>query len=135
MTFCKRIISAASGASGTGGGGTTRHPGPGAAGTTSPLGPGDLFRRGAGFDPYNPHRALGMRIEPPMSEPIASVAIPAANAAAEPPDDPPGVPSRFHGLRVTAQRLLQVTPSKNKSGAVVCACRTAPAASSLSITG
>ena len=51
-----------------------------------------------------------------MSEPIASVAIPAANAAAEPPDDPPGVHSRFHGLRVTPQRLLQVTPSKNNSG-------------------
>src|SRR3954463_5897411 len=76
-----------------------------------------------------------MRIEPPMSEPIASVAIPAANAAAEPPDDPPGVHSRFHGLRVTPQRLLQVTPSKNNSGAVVCACRTAPAATSLSIPG
>jgi hypothetical protein len=124
MTFCNRIISAASRASG-----------PGDAWTTRPLGPGDAIRPCAGFDPYSPHRALGIRIEPPMSEPIASVATPAANAAAEPPDDPPGVHSKFHGLRVTPQRILQVTPIKNSSGAVVCACRTAPAASSLSITG
>ncbi len=41
-----------------------------------------------------------MRIEPPPSEPVASGTTPPAIAAELPPDDPPGVRSRFHGLRV-----------------------------------
>ncbi len=51
-----------------------------------------------------PVKAAGWRIEPPVSVPVAPGAMPAATAAAEPPDDPPGVsaelpPSlRFHGL-------------------------------------
>ena len=42
-----------------------------------------------------------MRIEPAPSEPMAAPARPAAMAAPEPPDDPPGVRWRSHGLRVT----------------------------------
>ncbi len=41
-----------------------------------------------------------MRIEPPPSLPVATGSIPAATAAAEPPEEPPGVRSRSHGLRV-----------------------------------
>ena len=37
-------------------------------------------------------------MEPPVSVPRAIGAIPAATAAAEPPDEPPGVLSRSHGL-------------------------------------
>ena len=40
-------------------------------------------------------------IEPPVCVPIAPKHIPQATAAAEPLDEPPGVRSRFHGLRVT----------------------------------
>ena len=41
-----------------------------------------------------------MRIEPPMSEPISRAVMPLARAAAEPPDEPPGVRPVSHGLLV-----------------------------------
>src|SRR5919202_4207259 len=47
-----------------------------------------------------PHSAAGWRIEPPVSVPIAHGALPAATAAAEPPDEPPGTRERSHGLSV-----------------------------------
>src|SRR2546428_154050 len=50
--------------------------------------------------PTIPHRAAGWRIEPPVSEPSATVASPAATAAAEPPLDPPGTRARSWGVRV-----------------------------------
>ena len=46
-----------------------------------------------------PHRAAGTRTEPPVSVPRAAGAIPAATAAADPPEEPPGDSSRSHGLR------------------------------------
>src|SRR2546421_3354888 len=46
-----------------------------------------------------PHSDAGWRIDPPVSVPIAHGASPAATAAADPPDDPPGTRSRSHGLR------------------------------------
>ena len=55
-----------------------------------------------GLSPTSPQQAAGMRIEPPPSLPCASGTIPAATAAAEPPEEPPGVRSRSHGLRVGA---------------------------------
>ena len=42
-----------------------------------------------GLKPTMPLNDAGMRIEPPMSEPLASVAVPAARAAPEPPLEPP----------------------------------------------
>ena len=54
-----------------------------------------------GLRPSTPQQAAGIRIEPPPSDPIAAPASPAATAAAEPPDDPPGVRCRSHGLRLT----------------------------------
>ncbi len=44
-----------------------------------------------------------MRIEPPISEPMASNEVPAASVAPEPPEEPPVVNFGFHGLRVTPQ--------------------------------
>src|ERR687885_394789 len=52
-----------------------------------------------GLSPTIPHRAAGWRIEPPVSVPIAHGAVPAATAAAEPPDDPPGTREVSQGLR------------------------------------
>src|SRR5947209_19187920 len=49
--------------------------------------------------PTSPQCAAGIRIEPPVSEPIAPSAAPAATAAPDPPLDPPGLRSRSHGLR------------------------------------
>ena len=51
-----------------------------------------------GFRPTIPQSAAGWRIEPPVSVPIAHGALPAATAAADPPDDPPGTRSRSHGF-------------------------------------
>jgi hypothetical protein len=47
-----------------------------------------------------PHSAAGWRMEPPVSVPIAQGALPAATAAAEPPDEPPGTRVVSHGLSV-----------------------------------
>ena len=57
-----------------------------------------------------------MRMEPPPSVPSASVVMPAATAAPAPPEEPPGVYSRFHGLRVTPQSGLWVAPEWANSG-------------------
>ena len=70
-----------------------------------------------------------MRIEPPMSEPLASVVVPAASAAPEPPEEPPAPTSGFHGLRVTPQMRECVKSAHENSGAVVRACTIAPASS------
>src|SRR5215210_779093 len=48
--------------------------------------------------PTIPQSAAGWRIEPPVSVPIAQGARPAATAAAEPPEDPPGTRVRSHGF-------------------------------------
>ena len=44
-----------------------------------------------------------MRIDPPMSDPLASIDVPLASDAPEPPLDPPTATAGFHGLRVTPQ--------------------------------
>src|SRR5262245_36794135 len=45
----------------------------------------------AGFRPTSPQTADGIRIEPPVSVPSDAKHIPSATAAAEPPDEPPGL--------------------------------------------
>ena len=52
-----------------------------------------------GFVPKDPY-AAGCLIEPPVSEPSAHGARPAATAAADPPEEPPGTRSGSHGFRV-----------------------------------
>ena len=69
-----------------------------------------------GFNPKSPQHADGMRSEPPPSDPWASGTIPAATAAAAPPDEPPGVRSRSHGLRVGPLRRGSVTGRIPNSG-------------------
>src|SRR5207248_10573706 len=88
-----------------------------------------------GLKPTRPEADAGMRIEPPISVPVASVVKPAASAAPEPPDEPPGPKSRFHGLRVTPQMREWQTPDRQNSGVVVRPWTMAPAASSRSIIG
>jgi hypothetical protein len=53
------------------------------------------------LSPKQPVIAAGRRTEPPPSLAVASGSMPPAIAADEPPLEPPGVRSRFHGLRVT----------------------------------
>ena len=60
-----------------------------------------------------------MRIEPPPSLPWASGTMPAATAAAAPPDEPPGVRSVSQGLRVGPKRRGSVTGRIPNSGRFV----------------
>src|SRR5512139_4129089 len=60
-----------------------------------------------------------MRTEPPPSEPCAIGRRPAATAAPAPPLDPPGVWSRFHGLRVGGWIAGSVTGSTPNSDVAV----------------
>src|SRR5439155_15466484 len=62
--------------------------------------PWQLTRPKVGLQPATPQNDAGRVIEPPVCEPIAPRHMPVATAAADPLDDPPGVRSRFHGLRV-----------------------------------
>src|SRR5205814_9457732 len=80
------------------------------------------------FMPTSPEYDAGMRIEPPPPEPDAMGRTAAATAAAEPPDEPPGVRSRFHGFRVVPWSKVRVIASAPNSGAAVLPTITAPAA-------
>ena len=71
-----------------------------------------------------------MRIDPPPSPAVTSGTRPAAIAADEPPLDPPGVRSRFHGLRVTPNSGFLVIAVAPNSGALVLPTTMAPAARS-----
>src|SRR5437879_12478074 len=75
-----------------------------------------------------PHQAAGLRIDPPPSVPIASGPRPAATAAPAPPEEPPGVWPRLHGLRVAPKRRLSVTPTQPSVGVFVLPSMIAPAA-------
>src|SRR5260370_773271 len=56
-----------------------------------------------------------MRIDPPMSVPIPTVAIPAQTAAALPPLEPPGVMPARQGLFVAGKKALVVPPPAARS--------------------
>ena len=58
------------------------------------------MRPWVGFMPATPQKDAGRVIEPPVWLPTAPKHIPEATAAAEPLEEPPGVRSRFQGLRV-----------------------------------
>ena len=80
-----------------------------------------------GLSPATPQKLAGMRIDPPVSLPTATGTIPAATAAAEPPLDPPGTRSRFHGLRVLGRRSCWVVMPQPNSCDRVVPTTTAPA--------
>ena len=59
--------------------------------------------------PTVPVRAAGCRIEPPVSVPVAPRQSPAATAAAEPPDEPPGT----SGVLAPFRRQGEITGPRN----------------------
>ena len=81
-----------------------------------------------------PQNAAGWRIDPPVSVPSASGANPAATAAAEPPDEPPGTRDSSHGFLVGPYALFSVDEPIANSSMLVLPKRIAPAALSLAIT-
>src|SRR5262249_44036651 len=69
-----------------------------------------------GLNPYTPQHAAGILIEPAPSVPSATGLIRDAIAAADPPDEPPGVRSRFQGLRVAPKTRFRQKPECPNSG-------------------
>src|SRR5690349_785315 len=70
-----------------------------------------------GFSPTSPQQAAGIRVEPPPSLAPAHGTIPAATAAADPPDEPPGVRVRSHGLRAgphVVDSLIAFAPNSGR---------------------
>src|SRR5579871_3361498 len=93
----------------------------------SPTGAFDTRPR-LGFSPKRPVQEAGMRIDPPPSLACAAGTMPAATATAEPPEEPPGVRSRAHGLRVGPNAEGSVTGCRPNSGVLVLPKITRPAA-------
>ena len=52
--------------------------------------PSSGTRRAVGLNPTTPLSAAGMRVEPPVSVPIAPATMPSVTEIAAPDDDPPG---------------------------------------------
>jgi hypothetical protein len=80
-------------------------------------------------------QAAGMRTDPAPSDPTAAGTMPAATAAALPPDDPPGEYPSDHGLRVTPKAGPDVNGHCPNSQVVALPTMTAPAARSRAASG
>src|SRR5690606_33181820 len=72
-----------------------------------------------GLSPNSPQEDAGRRIEPPPSLAWATGRMPAATDAAAPPEEPPALCSRFHGLRVSPKRVPSVEGLLPNSGLLV----------------
>src|ERR1700686_5498921 len=57
------------------------------------------MRPSVGFSPTVPQKLAGMRMEPPVSDPMAARHRPGATAAPDPPLEPPGIRLWSHGLQ------------------------------------
>src|SRR5450432_688550 len=89
--------------------------------------------------PTIPANAAGCRIEPPVSVPVAPRQSPAATAAAEPPDDPPGTrsvlePSRRHGLTTGPKHDVSLDEPMANSSLLSLPSITAPSRHSCEVT-
>ena len=73
-------------------------------------------------------------MEPPVSEPRAAMAVRSATAAAEPPDEPPGMREGSWGLRVVPRAEFSVAEPMANSSRLVRPKGMAPAARSLVMT-
>ena len=76
-----------------------------------------------------------MRVEPPVSVPMAISHMPSATATAAPDDEPPGTRVRSDGLPGVPKCGLAPTPEKANSVMLVLATITAPPARSRRTTG
>ena len=86
------------------------------------------MRPGVGRSANVPQKLAGVRTEPPRSVPWATVTIPDATAAADPPLDPPELRSRENGVTVDSQSWLTLRGPKPNSGVLVLPRRIPPAA-------
>jgi hypothetical protein len=86
-----------------------------------------------GVTPTTPQKEAGWRMEPPVSEPSATTAVPWATAAAEPPLEPPGTRSSARGLRTGPNAEFSVEEPMANSSQLVLPMMIPPAASSRAI--
>ena len=88
----------------------------------------------AGFMPTMPQKPAGWRMEPPVSEPSAAIAIPAATAAADPPEDPPGTRDGSRGFFVAPNAEYSVDEPMANSSMFVLPTMIAPCSFSFRMT-
>src|SRR5665811_311889 len=84
--------------------------------------------------PTRPLQAAGIRTEPPPSLAPAAGTMPAATAAPDPPDEPPGVRAMSQGLRAAPHSSGSVTPFAPNSGVFVLPKMTSPASRKRCVT-
>ena len=89
--------------------------------------------------PTTPQKDAGWRIDPPVSVPVEASAMPAATAAAEPPEEPPGTscvlaPRRCHGFTVGPKAEVVVDEPMANSSRFVLPRNTAPSRSMFAVT-
>src|SRR6266550_2909463 len=87
-----------------------------------------LTRPYVGFTPTTPQNAAGCLTDPPVSDPSARGVTPAAIAAADPPEDPPGTQRTSCGFRVGPWALFSVDEPIANSSMFVLATISAPLA-------
>ncbi len=93
-----------------------------------------LTRPYVGFIPTTPQKDAGCLMDPPVSDPMAAAASPAATAAAHPPLEPPGTLPGSQGFRVTWKIDVSVVDPMANSSMLVLPTMTAPAARRRSAT-
>lgn len=81
-----------------------------------------------------PQSPAGWRIEPPVSEPMATGAMSAATQAAEPPLDPPGARDVSHGFATGPNAEFSLEPPMANSSMFVLPTITASARRSRTTT-
>src|SRR5215831_14926420 len=77
--------------------------------------------------PTTPQNVAGLRIDPDVSPPVATVSNPAASAAADPLLDPPGVRDRFHGFFASGKAPPSPALPNENSGSFILPTSTPPA--------
>ena len=80
--------------------------------------------------PTTPQNDAGWRIDPPVSEPSETTAVPCATTAADPPLDPPGTRSSATGLRTGPKAEFSFDDPMANSSQLVFPMITPPACSS-----
>src|SRR5690606_16635222 len=77
--------------------------------------------------PLTPQSAAGWRTDPPVSVPVAPMTKPAATAAADPPDEPPGTAETSQGLRAGPKAEFSLPEPMANSSQLSLPSGTAPA--------
>ena len=91
--------------------------------------PATSMRPCVGRIPYSPQKLAGTRTEPPVSVPSAVSQMPAATAAAEPDEEPPGTRPGAATLRGVPSKAFSPRMPSETSSVIVLPIRVAPASS------